>query len=147
MKTVFSIDDIDWFAIDRNGEVAHFTTGVFGILPMFDDVLESQLDQIADFFFEKEKNGEAIISPGALEDVTLPHHDHNAQSMYLKDYQEMAEKGLYSYAWRDSCNLYKLICYPTSPLNLRHIPSSILKTLGMFTFSDFQFRQIKELTL
>lgn len=135
-------EDLDWFAIDRNGDIAHFASGGRGFLPPAVMSSEDDLRSLTSFFrFQLAENSDAVESPNLLSYVRLD--SHAQRETYLADNITMARKGLYSF----DCIIgpsrpagYFIVARPTVPLNLRVLPpgmrSLLLKTIFNGTFRD-----------
>lgn len=117
-------EDLDWFAVDPTGRVAHFASGGRGFLPRSVKASKEDLVGITTLFrTERRTYANALIS--ALLGNHVSFHDERERNTYLKDFCEMAEKGLYSF----DCILatarpsgYFLVARPSTALIASDLP-------------------------
>jgi hypothetical protein len=120
-------EDLDWFAVDRSGAVAHIATGGMGFLP--DTVKESfeDLNRLKNFFRSLADNRcQAVVSDRLTS--RLPPNIAIESVVTFSDFRSMASRGLYSF----DCVLsgrrptgYFLVAFPTEPLKADALPTAI----------------------
>ena len=151
--------DYDWFAVDKEGHVGHFTTGGMGTLPRIVAASSKDLHFVADFFSTLASSTEATLAPRAqkaAEDVNWrkgwtgpPMDAETAAACCFGDFMRMAGRGLYSFdhsyaldhrtARTRPCPLYYRIAIPIKPLHVAGLPVDVQRILNrlVLTTSDF----------
>lgn len=125
--------DLDWFAIDRDGHIAHFTSGGWGAVPVF--YLEKDYGELAAIlnYFESLP----IIGTAKLvEPLTCPPE-------YLTEWNQIAVRGIYSYDFIVYDGPYSCIATPDIPLNIDQISSHIQKLIKNVIFNNISFSEEK----
>lgn len=127
----FSPEDVagaefEWFAADRNGDIAVFSTAGCGFIP--------------DVVFDVARNH--ILLEGYL---TRTHFEHcvavPGKGVVLNEYLKgISERGLYAFEWSVWKGPYKLAYIPESPLNITEIDSEIAKILGLLRFEKISWK-------
>jgi len=127
--------DLDWFAVDANGEIGHFATGGLGFLPLSVKACNENRVLLRSFFRGLAGNGEAIESP------SLASHRHFAseaeKERSLEDFVQMSSKGLYSFDCifdRKRPSGYYLVVLPSNPLTVEELPDEIRPALELTRF-------------
>jgi hypothetical protein len=122
--------DLDWFGVDPIGAIAHFATGGRGFFP--DSVIASKevLMILSDYFkYDLCASCEAQISDNLDSEVRLPDKSRESKEFYLRDYCNMAHKGLYSFDCIDRRPVrptgYFLVARPEMPIRLANLPTEI----------------------
>ena len=116
--------DWDWFASDRDGHVAHFTTA--GMRPLPESVRSSreQLEQLSSYFTDRAPiRGSALLTPG-LDRRRGAFNKPVNWSCFL----HMAARGLYSYNTElihSADAEYYLVATPDQPLALDDLPEGV----------------------
>ncbi len=122
--------DILWFAVDKNGVVGAFTSGVYGHIPEMICQFREQVDLLGEYFYFTEK----------ADIFSQPHLTHqqgeklNKNCSLFKDCLDLSSKGLVCY---DACdysknidtNNYFKISYPSSYLYIENLPTDVHKIL------------------
>ena len=144
--------DIDWFSVDANGEIAHFASGGRGFLPPSVKASNEDLQYLTSYFRrDLSKNGDGV------ESLNLSSHmrfqSETQKTTYLADYSQMGAKGLYSF----DCIVgpkrptgYFVVARPSHPLRVEDLPHNVkevlLKTRFLGTFSSSEVVQESEFT-
>ena len=147
--------DLDWFGVDPSGAIAHFATGGKGFLP--DSVIASkeELMVLSDYFkHELCASCEAQISDNVDSQVRLPDKSRESKEFYLRDYRNMAQKGLYSFDFIDRQPVrptgYFLVARPELPIRIANLPAGIQiilkKTRILVAIRDVEVIEKKDVT-
>lgn len=122
--------DLDWFAVDQNGNLAHFASGGSGFVP--NDIKSSLTDVglFADYVFDLNETSDTILIS-----ENIPNFDSSEKAdRYVETFLRMAAKGFYSY---DVLELtghdkgYSLIAKPKSPVVIDDIPNQFASGRGI----------------
>jgi hypothetical protein len=125
--------DFEWYATDRNGHIASFTTAGFAIVPR--KVFQSKEDywRCVDYIRQLPTRCNYLRSMV----------ENGDRSPWINE----ARRGLFAYDW--TCNAgqyvagepYWLIASPELPLTLDEVPGEIRAWLEMVRFSSSDFEQ------
>jgi len=119
--------DFDWFCVDDEAQIAHFTTAGFKRLPS--SVAESIGNQATLLnYFEQEL---AVSSKYAI-DAELTQQVKDPPSRYLKSFTSMASRGLYSFdieTYVSTTTSYFRVAVPTIPMSADELPRPIRQIL------------------
>lgn len=120
--------DVDWFAVDRVGAIAIFTTG-YGVIPRSVFESEERHSRLSEFF-----DGAPEISEACLVSGLDPRGNYD---LFVAE----ARRGLYSYYHSDyrTKEPYKLIAYPVTPALLGDLPEEIQAMLAVFRLDRIEF--------
>jgi len=119
--------DFDWFCVDKEAQIAHFTTAGFKRLPS--SVAESVGHQATLLnYFEQElaPDSRYVVDP----ELTLEISDPNER--YLKSFVSMAKRGFYSFdieTYIKATTNYFRVATPVPPLSADELPKSIRQIL------------------
>ena len=131
--------DFEWYAVDRDGFIAFFTSAGFGPIPIV--VFRSE-----SLYFEITRTISDLSCCGG-------HRINIAGQLYPKpeDWVRMAQRGLFAYDWDSSnagqyvsCQPYQLIASPARPMNISELPQLIQNSLADIRF-NVSFRECREL--
>jgi hypothetical protein len=159
------VNDYDWFAVDSEGQVGHFTTGGMGKLPRAVAASSDDLRLITGFFRSTlSPSTEARLAPKAREAAnnanwrkgwTRPMDAKAALGHCFQDFMQMASRGLYSFdhSYALDCNsprtrpcpLYYRIAIPTKPLHAIDLPMNVQTILNRFVFAESDFSNDDEI--
>ena len=118
--------DFDWFAVDDQGWIGHFTTAGFKLLPR--SVSPSQEDlKLVTGYFERS----APIREGHFVDNEIIPTLKNEKDpeRRLRDFVAMANRGLYSYDIESYGDTYFRVAIPKSPMHMSDLPENIQEIL------------------
>ena len=127
--------DIDWFAVDAFGAVAHFASGG-KLLPKSVTQSKDDLEKIRVYFRSLPDERTPIEVDSLLRQmVDLP--DENAEKQYLSDFSSMSGRGLYSYdsPLAGDRSSYFRVTFPDSPLTIRDLPNEIASIVAKTNYS------------
>jgi hypothetical protein len=139
--------DLDWFAVDANGCVGHFTTAGRFLLP--DSVASSKEDweRLRQYFRHDAPTDRSARMCPELPRI-MKWRDEAARERYMRDFLAMASRGLFSY---DAADLsadkesYIRVALPDIPLNISELPSDIQSALKRTRLSHFHFASAPEI--
>jgi hypothetical protein len=119
--------DWDWYAVDQDGHLGHFTSAGMRVLPKSVREDREAIERIEHYFFEQApvRGGWSVpvdVGPvrGGLKKVE--------SGRYLKDFALMASKGLYSFDTdliRGQEGRYFLVAIPERVLEIDDLPPDI----------------------
>lgn len=120
--------EFDWFAIDAEGRVGHFSTAGAGLVPKV--VLEhiGETEYLTEELLRLPVKGQATGH--------LPGN--------IKDWLEMAGRGVYSFDWQHSNEAYRLAATPSSELQVTSLPGALRAALSLVKFTNLRFRELAE---
>jgi len=120
--------DFDWFGVDADGHLAHFTTAGFKRLPASVSESAEDLESVTDYF---DKNapirGAHRVDSESVARFKEWHGEEN-ESRYLASFISMADRGLYSFdidTYVRPGIAYCRIAIPESPLLLSDLPNEV----------------------
>jgi hypothetical protein len=118
--------DLDWFAVDRKDRLARFTTNGRP-LPECVAISKEDWQKTLDYFYGLSAEPDcAAMSPEVPNIVQW--RDERAKERYLKDFLNMAARGLYSYDLYDLAKRprsYIRVAVPKRPRMLSDLPPDI----------------------
>ncbi|MDR0603789.1 MAG: hypothetical protein LBG80_05740 [Bacteroidales bacterium] len=145
--------DLDWWAMDMNGYIGHFTTA--GVAPFPHQLKISSHHLLWNYFFEtalvrgfayessewEKISGEVVKAPFPMKSVDI------ARKLLLSSYQFMGERGMFSYAgyMPNGRNQYFRLIVPSSPLTIDMLPQDIKDIIQEITF-PVSFSQARIIT-
>jgi len=119
--------DWDWFAVDPQGRLGHFTTAGMRPLPKTVKQDREAALKLIDYFFEKApKSVPHTVCPEVEKEAGGWKND-SARDWYLKDFILMASAGLFSHNTHVSgpSEDYFTVACPTIPLLIDQLPPEI----------------------
>lgn len=133
--------DWDWFAVDTDGHIGHFTTAGLRPLPksVKRDKKESEL--LIQYFEKSKPTSNFLIRPQAKFDSGG--WGLGGKDRYIKSFADMSTKGLFSYDTemiRAPIARYYLVTVPERPLQIDEVPDVIRKLLRR-TMASVKFVQ------
>jgi hypothetical protein len=139
------IEDVEWFAIDSEGEIAHFTSGAYGLLPKSVTQSRENLDVITDFFStELQVTTLGEIDDKAFSMVNLRSDSPEIRQIVFEESLEMASKGLYSYDSYDAVansEIYFRVSLPNVPLRIDSLPPHIRRVIEVTSLKNTVFKR------
>jgi hypothetical protein len=145
--------DLDWWAMDMNGYIGHFTTA--GMAPFPRQLKISSHHLLWDYFFEialvrgsayessewEKISGEVVKANFLIKSVDI------ARKLLLSSYKFMGERGMFSYAgdMPNGRNNYFRLIVPSSPLTIKMLPQDIKNIVQEITF-PVSFSQARIIT-
>jgi hypothetical protein len=135
--------DFDWFAVDEDGHVGHFTTAGFKHLPASVAKDAEDLQFVTKYF-----TTQAPIRCGhAIDDCSLAQKVHDwkgieNESRYLSGFISIADKGLFSYdidTYVVPDLSYFRVASPLCPVNVRELPADVQRVVQRTKLHGFCF--------
>lgn len=119
--------DIDWYAVDSAGELAHFTSAGSKLPPSI-AISEAENDLVCEYIGTLSSDSIAVVVSDQLEDIEH-FSSEEERSRYLNYFTSIAGRGIYSF---DKSNVgkysdgnYHLVAIPTTPLKIDQVPLEI----------------------
>jgi hypothetical protein len=148
------VTDYDWFAVDKQGRIGHFTTGGIGVLPRSVAASVGDLHYVRSFFRDiLPISTQAYLAAKAQEAATKIESEGVVERRF-RDFVMMASRGLYSFDHSYAldclrprtgpCPLYYRIAIPTRSIHLSDLPDAVKAILVRTTFADVDFSQKDE---
>ena len=129
--------DLDWYCVDSEGRVGHFTSAGFKRIPP--SVAESAegLNLLHEFF---------STLPAAPNAHELDEHlsPQQRSERYLHSFVEMADKGLFSFdieTYPTPKTCYFRVAIPKQPLLFAELPARVREVLGRTSLKDRSLEQ------
>lgn len=127
-------EDIMWFAVDNIGNIAMFTSGVYGNVPTYVCESRERVNILIDYFcIALQQSTDAIILRNNLLDLE-----------YLNDYKILSQKGIFCYDAFDGINhleSYLKITEPVKPLMISDLPTHIRNIITRNKIEGFVSKQ------
>lgn len=129
------IEDLEWYAIDENNNIAFFTSGGFGYVPEFICKSRENLDIVSSYFDALDNNfTKAEVIDGAFDDYP--------KDEFKEDCINISEKGLFCYDVSDDVEgEYKLLCRPINMIKLSDLPKEIQDILRQYKLQGVSFSE------
>ena len=136
------LNDLDWFAVDGEGAVGHFTTAGAVPLPRCAARSKENLERLVTHFLAREACTAAVIDPDALANAGMLDSDAASRDWFFGDFLAMARRGLYSYnvfmRTPPAAGYYR-VAVPSVPLHVDQLPAEIRALLGEVRFETLSF--------
>jgi hypothetical protein len=140
--------DFDWFGLDENGCIGHFTTAGFKLLPKSISTNAEDLQKIAHYFEEIAPTGAGCNASRNLDEEVGHFKNENERAHYLSNFIEMADKGLYSFdidTYVKPGLAYYCVAIPNLPLKLESLPQSIRAIISRTFLKGIRFAEISRI--
>ena len=129
--------EVQWYAVDKQGSIAQFTTG-YGPIPsaVFED--QDRYDRIFDYFADQPAScGSALSEVSSREQAKgIANYD-----MHLKE----AQQGLFIYDEDEYGPIHCLHAIPETPLTINHAPEWVAEYLSQFVLRNIVFSQAQRI--
>jgi hypothetical protein len=121
--------DFDWYAVDRDGCIGHFTTAGVQRLPESLRHSRSILSMLDTFFDNQPPRGTASLTPGLESERGA-----NGRPLDWSSFLGMAARGLYSYdtEYGPTADYYRAAT-PERPLSILELPVYVAEALSRTT--------------
>ena len=124
--------DWDWYAVDPDGNIGHFTTA--GLRPLPKSVKQDleAAEALDEHFQERAVPVGGSLIREAVEADAGGWKNSTARERYLKSFDEMAQKGLFSYNTQlvhSTDAKYYLVARPEKPLRAADLPGEVRNLL------------------
>jgi hypothetical protein len=135
--------DLDWFAVDSQGSVGHFTTGGCGALPRSAAASRQDLDAVRAFVLGSPETTLAIVNPHRSASIRLFPTVKSEPVAPLRPWTATAARGLYAYDFIDDRRRrprpYLLVARPELPLHADELPPDIRAIVARTVLRDVVF--------
>lgn len=135
--------DLDWFAVDAQGAVAHFTTGGCGALPRGVAASKEDLETLRAYLTTLPETTIAIVNPNRATTIPLFPTVKPEPVARLRPWTAAAARGLYAYDYVEDRKRrprpYLLVARPELPLLAAELPPDIRTLLARTTLRDVTF--------
>lgn len=120
-----STQDLDWFAVDSRGSIAHFASGG-KLLPKTVSQSKEDSEKLQLFFRSLSDERTSAETDSQLSEM-VELTDDSSRNQYLTDFSSMSQRGLYSYDSPLSGNrsIYFRVASPKTPLTVDDLPDEI----------------------
>jgi hypothetical protein len=126
---------LDWFAADRDGSVAIFTTG-FGPVPRAVFADEQVWGQTREYFEELPESCPATLTPRIQRDMERGVGEY---SLFLAD----ARKGLFCYEEENYGPVHRLYALPGDPLQIGALSAPLAAFVSEFRVEGHRFADLE----
>jgi hypothetical protein len=139
--------DLDWFAVDRYGNLAHFATGGQGAIPRHEAlsvdglIHTSQLVKLSLFPITIPQ-----VSPSL--ERRLGTMDGEKKERYLHSFMEFTKRGLFSFDYIHGVGRpqgYSIVARPAKPAHLADCPDNLQSLLQQIVFERLSFASAEKL--
>jgi hypothetical protein len=129
--------DFDWFAVDRDGCIGHFTTAGLRRLPESVRISRPRLERLREYFECCPSVGRSILTAGLEKERGF-----GGRPLNWMSFLDMAARGLYSYDTElvHEFGLYYRAATPEKPIHLNDLPAEIAEALSA-TALEICFRE------
>jgi len=141
-----SVLDIDWFAVDRDGNIAHLTTAARRALPTAVASSKEDLEALLEFFKAlPETGGGSKENPAYRTQIAALASRFG--EICLDDSLSMADRGLYSFDAsdkRDRHGSYVLVATPGKPIHVDQLPGHVQRLVLRARIQAVRFADTNE---
>ena len=134
--------DLDWFALDSQGHVGHFTTGGCGALPRSAAAGED-LEKVRDYFRALPEIGASVLNRDRLSGIRLHPFDKAEPRESVRYWADSAARGLFAYDYledrRRRPRPYWVVARPEVPLVADELPPDVRAVVGRTVLRDVAF--------
>jgi hypothetical protein len=135
--------DLDWFALDSQGAVGHFTTGGCGALPRSAAASREDLDAVRAYVLGTPEITSAIVNANRSASIRLFPSVKPEPAAALRPWTATAARGLYAYDYiedrRRRPRPYLLVARPELPLRADELPPHVREIVGRTVLSGVVF--------
>jgi hypothetical protein len=121
--------DLDWFAIDAQGAIAHFTTGGCGALPRSVAASRDDLETVRTYLLALPETTAALVNPNRVASIPLFPSIRTEPATNLRPWTATAARGMYAYDYIEDRKRrprpYLLVARPELPLKADELPPAI----------------------
>lgn len=120
--------DFDWFGVDQDGFVGHFTTAGFKHLPRTVAMHAEDLERVTDYFRKHAPTTGGHRVSADLGEQIPQWQGESREGRYLDSFVTIADKGLYSFdidTYLRSGLAYFCVAAPMNPIRLADLPEAI----------------------
>ena len=134
---------LDWFGLDAQGNVAHFTTGGCGALPRSAAASRDELKRVHDYVMSLPEMGAGLLNEDWLKGLRLVPTTRIEPRHSFREWTASAARGLYAYDFiedqRRRPRPYRVVARPEVPLKADELPPEIREIVGRTVLRDVVF--------
>lgn len=135
--------DLDWFALDAQGNVAHFTTGGCGALPRSAAASREDLKRVHDYVLSLPEIGAGLLNEDCLKGLRLVPGAPITPRENFREWTASAARGLYAYDFiedqRRRPRPYRVVARPEVLLKADELPPEIRAIVERTVLRDVVF--------
>lgn len=137
--------DFDWFGVDEEGLIGHFTTAGFKHLPPSVASSAEDLKLVTDYFesIAPVKGPHGVDNSSVAAALQRDWRGEENEGRYLRDFVSMADKGLFSFDIESYLRpgvAYFRVAWPAVPLTLNDLPNDVRKIVSKTVLKNVRFR-------
>jgi len=136
--------DFDWFSVDADGHVGHFTTAGFKHLPNSVSGSAEDLEHVTDYFDNQAPvRGDHRVDTASIAGCKEWKGAEN-EGRYLASFASMADRGLYSFdidTYVRPGIAYFRVAVPLSPISLDELPEDVRRIIQRTILQDVCFER------
>ena len=117
--------DMEWYGVDRQGNIAVFCSGGAGNLPEFVCENHERADELIDYFEMLEKKTSSVLMFPQSKGAEQCARDFSDKGLYYFDANDGTRPGICTFH-----SYYTKQSYPQSPLNYEQLPAKIREILA-----------------
>ena len=121
--------EFDWFAVDSDGHVGHFSSAGFGQVPKVAEANAELHDRVLELLQKAPASGKSSFERGV--------------GKGCEDWLKIAQHGIFSFDWKHWNGPYARIATPASPVLLDQLPEEVRSTASRIRFEKICFRKAK----
>jgi hypothetical protein len=135
--------DLDWFALDAQGAVGHFTTGGCGALPRSVAASWEDVEAARAYLLALPETTSAIVNPNRPATIPLFPSVRPEPAAQLRPWTATAARGMYAYDYIEDRKRrprpYLLVARPQLPLTADELPPDVREILARTVLRDVVF--------
>lgn len=137
--------DFDWFGVDEEGFLGHFTTAGFKSIPPSVSASAEDLKLVTDYFTKQAsvRGSHKVDEHSLASSLNREWKGERHETRYLCDFVSMANKGLFSYDiepyLRPGICYFRVAC-PDVPLEMHELPDHIQTIVSRTTLKGLRLR-------
>lgn len=120
--------EFDWFAVDRDGHIGHFSSAGYGAIPLVVTEHVREYIELQDHFSEMKGTYNAV----------LVRRDGNRQH-----WLNIAQQGVYSFDFKHWDGPYVLVAKPSAPVVIQNFPPEMRLVIERVRFEGVCFQEIE----
>jgi hypothetical protein len=143
--------EFDWFAVDSEGYVGHFSTAGSGLIPLLAIQNFEDYYSLMDFFSSKKGNYRSFLRAeikSCYQTTLKSFVNKKPEDAYL-DWLNVASFGIYSYDWPVNDNIpyeyYYSVTFSDDYITIDNLPGDFNKIVSRICFKDILFRDFDEI--
>ena len=135
--------DLDWFALDAQGSVGHFTTGGCGALPRSAATSRDDLATVHSYILSLPEIGAGLLNVDWLKGLRLAPSASITPRENFREWTASAARGLYAFDYMEDLRRrprpYRVVARPEVPLKADELPTEIRAIVERTVLRDIVF--------